>query len=172
MTNHHTPQTQVPDKIPDVDTRSIARGGRGARVYPKRPKLFALKFIKWLHDSGTAQEIGPTAVALLTAVVTKEDDILYRRAVMFWNEQLAERCGIKSIHALDAARKRAIDAGLLCYKAGTNHVQGRYFVIWPDSQDAIETGLNQEVRVRQAHSKPERNRSEIGAKPEPPYLLP
>ena len=168
MTDHHTPQTQDYNKLPDVDARRKSRGRKSREekgvplAYPRRPKLFALKFGKWLHDSGIAQEIGSTAVALLNAVVTKEDDIHYGRAVMFWNEQLADRCGIRSTHALDAARKRAIDAGLLSYEAGTNRVQGRYFVIWPDSQDAIETGVNQEVRVRQTRSKPDRNRIETG----------
>ena len=75
-------------------------------TYPQRPQLFALHYIKWLADSCTVQEIGPDAFALLVAVVTKEDDTRYQRAVNFFNEQLAERCGIVSVHALTRARNK------------------------------------------------------------------
>ena len=81
--------------------------------------------------SGTASEIGPDAFALLVAVVMTEDEIHYQRPPNFYNEQLANRCGIStnSKHALIRARQIAIDAGLLWYEPGAKRRPGRYFVI-------------------------------------------
>lgn len=104
--------------------------------YPERPQLFALHYIKWLCESEVAQEIGPDALALLVAVVTKEDDLRYQRAVRFFNDQLASRCGIVSVHSLIRARSRAVDAGLLDYEPGAKRRQGRYFVCGFSAQSA------------------------------------
>lgn len=106
--------------------------------YPQRPQLFALHFIKWLCESEAAQEIGPDALALLVAVATKEDDLRYQRAVRFFNDQLASRCGIVSVHSLIRARNRAIGAGLLDYEPGAKRRQGRYFVCGFNAQCAGE----------------------------------
>ena len=101
------------------------------RKYPSVERQscgYAIQFIRWLVDSGVVNEIGPNALAVLVAVVTKEDEIFYRRAVNFYNDQLMGRCGLASVHALTRARKRAIDAELLVYEGGTKRRPGRYFV--------------------------------------------
>lgn len=92
---------------------------------------YSIRYIRWLMHSGTSSEIGPDAFALLVAVVMTEDEIHYQRAPNFYNEQLANRCGIStnSKHALIRARRIAIDAGLLWYEPGAKRRPGRYFVI-------------------------------------------
>lgn len=87
-----------------------------------------IRYLKWLCDSGTAQEIGPDAVALLVAVLTRLDDIKFERSVNFFNEQLATRCGMSSIHALIRARQRCVDADLLEYNPGAKRAPGGYWV--------------------------------------------
>lgn len=96
--------------------------------YPDRPQLFAVHYIKWLIDSGTTNESGPDAFALLVAVVMREDEVRYARAVNFFNDQLCRHSGIGSLPALIRARNRAVDLGLLRYEASTKRKPGRYFV--------------------------------------------
>jgi hypothetical protein len=92
---------------------------------------YSIRYIRWLMHSGISSEIGPDAFALLVAVVMTEDEIHYQRPPNFYNEQLANRCGIStnSKHALIRARRIAIDAGLLWYEPGAKRRPGRYFVI-------------------------------------------
>jgi hypothetical protein len=97
---------------------------------------FAIRYLKWLFDSGASTEIGPDAVALITAVVICEDELHYERAPNFFNEQLARRCGIASVHALIRARDRAVAAGLLVYEPATKRNPGRYFVCGFHAQSA------------------------------------
>ncbi len=108
--------------------------------YPTdRQPMFAIRYIRWLSDSGAAAEVGPDAFALLVAVATKEDELHYSRAPNFFNDQLASRCGIISIHALARARQRAIDAKLLRYEAAAKRRPGRYFVDGFYAQSAENT---------------------------------
>lgn len=97
-------------------------------IYPQRSQLFAVHYIKWLIDSGTTTESGPDAFALLVAVVMREDEVRYARAVNFFNEQLCRHSGIGSVPALIRARNRAIELGLLHYEASAKRKPGRYFV--------------------------------------------
>ncbi len=86
--------------------------------------LFGIKYIRWLFDSGTAEEIGPDATALLCAVVSLEDELHYRRSPNFFNQQLMRRCGMLSEHALIRARRIAEQAGLLFYQPGAKTTTG------------------------------------------------
>ncbi|MEZ6094432.1 MAG: hypothetical protein R3C03_09380 [Pirellulaceae bacterium] len=111
----------------------------GVNSYPSAERQncgFGIQYLKWLFSSGASYEIGPEATAVLTAIVTLEDEFFYNRAVNFYNEQLMRRCGIKSEHALIRARKVAIDAGLLDYTAGQKRTPGRYFVCGFIAQNA------------------------------------
>lgn len=98
--------------------------------YPsdRKDSMFAIRYIRWLMDSGIVNSIGPDALALLVAVVTMEDQLHYSHPPDFWREQLLRRCGMKSPHALNTARKRAVEAGLLHYRPGTKSVPAVYFV--------------------------------------------
>lgn len=104
--------------------------------YPKRDSMFAIKYLRWLCDSGAANEVGPDAIAVLAAVVTLEDELHYSRAPNFFNEQLQRRCGIVSIHALIRARTRAVNAGLLHYEPASKRNPGTYFVCGFHAQSA------------------------------------
>lgn len=88
---------------------------------------YAIRYIRWLLDSGRVNQIGPDSFSLLVAIVTMEDQLHYERAPDFWREQLLSRCGMKSVHSLISARQRAVDAGLLYHKPGTKSVPGVYF---------------------------------------------
>ncbi len=107
--------------------------------YPKDRQNcgFAIQYIKWLCNSGVVRECGPDAFALLVAVVTMEDEIFYSRAPNFYNDQLANRCGIGSEPALIRARTRAVRAGLLYYEAGAKRRPGRYFVTGLNNDPAL-----------------------------------
>jgi hypothetical protein len=107
--------------------------------YPKRDSMFAIKYLRWLCDSGAANEVGPDAFAVLAAVVTVEDELHYRRAPNFYNEQLQRRCGIVSIHALIRARTRAVNAGLLHYEPASKRNPGTYFACGFPAQSARKT---------------------------------
>lgn len=122
---------------------------------------YAIRYIRWLSDSGAATEVGPDAFALLVAIVTKEDELHYSRAPNFFNEQLATRCGIVSVHALARARQRAIDAGLLHYEPAAKRRPGRYFVCGFHAQSA------RNVEGCHAHSA-----GKAGGIRNPPYPIP
>ncbi len=99
------------------------------KAYPKRRELFALHFVKWLVTSGTVNQTGPDAFALLVAVAMREDAVFYQRPPNYFNEQLAQECGIGSIPALIRARKRAVSLGLLEYIPGAKRRPGVYYVL-------------------------------------------
>ncbi len=119
---------------------------------------YAIQFMKWLFNSGAANEIGPDATALLCAVVTQEDEFLNLRAPNFFNEQLMNRCGMRSEHAFIRARQIAIDASLLEYSEGKKRSPGRYFVRGFTAQNAVEPGRKQrESKTQSSPSNPNPN---------------
>jgi len=127
-------------------------------VYPSQERQgcgYAIRYVRWLLDSGRVNQVGPDSFALLVAVVTMEDQLHYERAPDFWRDQLLNRCGMKSIHSLIAARQRAVDAGLLHYTPGSKSVPGVYFTLGfralcAQKADRIPT----ESRQNTATSKP------------------
>lgn len=88
---------------------------------------YAIRYLRWLCESGAAAEVGPDAVAVLLAVVTLEDAVHYGRAPNIFNDQLLARTGIGSKPALIRARNRAVDAGLLVYRPGAKRRPGVYY---------------------------------------------
>ncbi len=99
--------------------------------YPKREPCFAHKFVRILHKSCAAQEIGRDACWLLTVIAHTEDAARYVGPVTFWNSQLMETLAFKSPKQLNDARSRAIDAGWLIYDREHDRSAGRYFVLIP-----------------------------------------
>jgi hypothetical protein len=98
------------------------------KPYPKRPKMFALHYVRWLIDSGINVRIGPEGFALLVAVAMREDAIFYYRAPDFYNPQLLSASGIGSDSTLNRVRKRLVKEGLLYYVQGEKGVPGIHFV--------------------------------------------
>lgn len=88
---------------------------------------FAIRYLRWLSESGAVNDIGPDAFALVVAVVLTEDALHYSRPPSFYNHQLLQRCGIGSIPALIRARQRAVEAGILVYLPGAKRRPGIYF---------------------------------------------
>lgn len=99
---------------------------------------YAIRYLRWLCESGAAAEVGPIAVALLTAVATVEDELHYQRPPNFFRDQLLRRSGITSVHALDRARQRAIEAGLLEYRPGGKRRPATYYVRGFGAQGALK----------------------------------
>ena len=143
------------------------------REYPSdRTSFFAVRYIKWLMDSGAVQEVGPDALAVLIAVVMREDDTRYQRPVNFFNDQLAERCGIVSTHALIRARTRAVDAGLLNYDPATKRNPGRYFVCGFHAQNAENAeGIDQNAVRKTQGKRKESGRKASTSTPNPNPIL-
>lgn len=128
---------------------------------------YAIRYLRWLCESGTVNEIGPDAFAVLAAVVLMEDSIHYSRAPNFFNEQLLARCGIQSEHALIRARNRAVEAGLLAYLPGAKRRPGVYFTCgFTDERAAKESSFTAQ---RAANPKRIRNESETNPSPSKPY---
>ena len=116
---------------------------------------YAIRYIRWLLDSGRVNHIGPDSFTLLVAVVTTEDQLHYQRAPDFWREQLLSRCGMKSVHALISARQRAVDAGLLFHQPGSKSVPGVYFTLGFRAESAQQVnGKRTESAQHTATSKP------------------
>ena len=103
-------------------------------VYPgdRQNRGFAIRYLKWLSDSGSTLDIGPEAVSVLVAVVLMEDQFHYRRAVNFYNEQLVSRAGFRNVKTMDVARSKAVNAGLLHYIPSAKRQPGTYWVMMND----------------------------------------
>lgn len=101
--------------------------------YPKnRGNFFANRFIRILHKSCAAQDIGHAACYLLCLIAQTEDSARYKCPVRFWNSQLMETMAFTSPKQLDRARDLAIAAGWLQYWRDGNRSVGKYFVTIPE----------------------------------------
>lgn len=96
--------------------------------YPKRTPFFFHRFVRWLIKTCAAMVIGADGCFLCTVVGATEDSSRYRRAVRFYNPQLADMCGW-SVDKLDRVRRRCIDEGFLHYEPGGNRTPGLYWVL-------------------------------------------
>lgn len=97
--------------------------------YPVRPQMYALKYLRWLIESGTSLEAGPEVFSLLAAVVMQEDRLFCVRAVDFFNEQLCTSSGLATVPRLRRARDRAVLLGLLHYTPGAKRRPAKYFTL-------------------------------------------
>lgn len=104
--------------------------------YPtSRPQFYMNAFVKAMRDNQVSMTFGDDAYRLLIAVVCREDDTGYKRAVQFHNIPLMYEAGIRSEDSLARARKKLVEAGWLVFVSGTKRGPGTYFVCVPD--DAI-----------------------------------
>lgn len=100
-------------------------------TYPRREKYFAHQFVRILHKSCAAQDIGPTACYLLCVIAHTEDAGRYAGPARFWRSQLMETLGFTSPKQLVIARQKAVDAGWLVYQQQGTRAVGEYFVAIP-----------------------------------------
>ena len=100
--------------------------------YPKREQFFAHRFIRLLTKTAAAQAIGPEACWLLAIIAMLEDTKRYTGPVLFWNDALMGVCGFGGRRRLVGARKKAVEAGWLHYRAGGKGVAGEYWVEIPE----------------------------------------
>ncbi len=105
--------------------------------YPRDRKgqrqIWANKLIRLLQKSCAANEIGIEACWLVTCVALVEDAKHYSGAVRFWTGQLLPITGFQSWGRLDRARERAVTAGWLFYRPGTNRESGVYWSLIPEA---------------------------------------
>ena len=106
-------------------------------VYPKRDSFFAHRFVRLLHKTAVASEIGRDAFVLLVVVVHTEDAMRYRGAAKFWNSQMIETLGFSKWDQFDKARKRAVESGWLHYTHHGKRMAGEYFVTVPDGYELV-----------------------------------
>lgn len=159
-----------------MDERSTAEQAQqtqpeaSARVratYPKRPPYFAHKFVRRLTKSCAAMEIGPEACYLLTVIAFQEDSCRYKRAVMYYDEQLAALVGAGTERTLARYRVKAVEAGWLHYEAGRKRVPGRYWVTIPehaevfdDSPIGVDDAICDDTNAEKPPTNGRRNRRE------------
>lgn len=100
--------------------------------YPAREKFFAHRYVRVLHKSCAAQDIGPAACYLCCIIAHTEDAARYAGPARFWNSQLSETMGFRSPQQLVRERQRAVDAGWLVYERDGTRAVGKYFVKIPE----------------------------------------
>ena len=110
-------------------------------VYPaaSRKAYFAFRFTRLMAKTCVAQEIGANACWLLATISMQEDACRYRRAVTFYDHQLAPLMGC-SPNTLGALRKKCVDAGWLHYIHGGKGKPGKYWVLVPSHADGLSDG--------------------------------
>lgn len=105
--------------------------------YPRERRgqrqIWANKLIRLLQKSCAANSIGIEACWLVTCIVLVEDAKHYSGPVTFWTGQLLPITGFQSWGRLDRARERAVEAGWLHYRGGTNRQCGIYWSLIPDA---------------------------------------
>jgi hypothetical protein len=102
-------------------------------AYPRRPRFFALRFVRLLTKKTIANELGPQAFTLLSVIAVTEDARGYTDPVTFYNNQLLPLVGLGSVSALDRVRGKCVEAGWLSYLPGGRRLgPGRYYVVIPD----------------------------------------
>jgi hypothetical protein len=140
------------------------------KAYPPRPDLFCIKYLRWLIDSDTVNEVGPDAFALLVAVVIREDALRYQYAPNYFNPQICRESGIHSVPALIRARERAIESGLLHYEPAAKRKPGRYFVSGFPNDSLPKGSKCSNDSLPKAEGK--RKESDQKALPSTPILIP
>ncbi len=103
-------------------------------AYPNSGQQYlANRLIRLLQKSCAANEIGIEACWLVTCVALVEDAKHYSGPVTFWTGQLLPITGFASWGRLDRARERAVQAGWLYYRPGTNRQCGVYWCKIPEN---------------------------------------
>lgn len=122
-------------------------------AYPSRSPFFAHKFVRLLHKSAVAAEIGRDALSLLVVIVHTEDAMRYRGPAKFWNSQLVETLGFKKWEQFDAVRKKAVAAGWLQYECNGKRSAGEYFVTIPDGYEGIDDSPIEELSPKSGYDQ-------------------
>jgi hypothetical protein len=142
---------------------AVSNGKDDAVEYPagKRGGFFAHKFVRLMHKTALANDLGTDVVLLLVIIAHTEDAARYTGAVTFWNSQLQETTGLKKWERLNRCRKEAMAAGWLYYEDGGNRKPGRYWVTIPEGYDQISdapiepscTGLQPDKGYKQGYDE-------------------
>lgn len=115
-------------------------------TYPTRVPYFAQKFIRSLLKTCVANVLGQDSFVLLVAIAATEDAKRYRGPVSFHTGQLLPLLGFGKWERLDAARRKAVDAGWLHYIAPRTGARGPglYWVAIPtDAGELPDTPLDE-----------------------------
>lgn len=112
--------------------------------YPRRPNHFAHKFCRKLTKVAAANVIGADVCWLLTVIAHQEDSKRYTGPVTYWNHQLMDVTGLKSVDRLTRARTTAVKAGWLHYEKGAKGKIGTYWVLIPQWALTVVDGTSDE----------------------------
>ena len=85
-----------------------------------------------LFRSGAIKHAGKDAVLLALFVATKEDLLHYQRPPQIWRAELMDQLAIGSPKGVIAARKAAIDSGIIHYVEGSRTKPPTYWTLVPD----------------------------------------
>jgi hypothetical protein len=107
-------------------------------AYPQRERFFSHRFTRLLTKVCVAQDLGAAGAWLLAVIAHQEDAAHYRRAVTFWDEQLAPLIGAKSPKTLRAVRDSAVKLGWLHYEPGSKGRVARYWVLIPPYAEGLD----------------------------------
>jgi hypothetical protein len=115
-----------------------------------------------------ARELGTDVFALLATIVHAEDATGYQKPIAYFNDDLAELCGL-SLATMKRARERAVEAGWLIYETGAKGRAARYYVQIPAWVGEFGESQGEEFSGHiPAHSEPLFGVSgRIPAQPEP-----
>jgi|GEM_PF-3550443 len=111
----------------------------GRDQYPQRANFSANRLIRLMQKSCAANSIGIESCWLVTCIALVEDSKRYSGPVTFWSAQLLPIAGFQSWGRLDRARAKAVEAGWLYYRPGTNRQCGVYWCLIPE---AIQRAFN------------------------------
>jgi hypothetical protein len=135
--------------------------GFNASGYPRRESHFAHRFVRVLHKSCAAQDIGPAACYLCCVIAHTEDAGRYVGPARFWNSQLSETMGFRSPQQLERERRRAVGAGWLVYRRPGTRAVGEYFVTIPERFASLSDAPLERVGIPPILSDFGNNSSEI-----------
>lgn len=113
-----------------VDDSRPSTEGHASYPAGRENTLYVVRFLKTLFDSEATQELTANAITLLSFIVYKEDDLLYRRPVLLFNEYLQQLTGLTK-STMPSARDNAVENGWLYYSPGGKSVPGTYWTLIP-----------------------------------------
>jgi hypothetical protein len=119
-------------------------------TYPddrKRSGYFA-RFTRGLFASDAISRFGQDAVLLAVYVASREDQLHYRHAPRLWRAEIMTVLNFGSNKRMLAARKTAVDCGLLFYRKRTQRKAAEYWTMVPDWMPWRKSGVPSGVPER------------------------
>ena len=121
---------QIRQTGPSVFPSGLQAHGEGRRLMT-RQRFFALKYVRLLTKTASAQELGASTCWLLSLIACQEDVKGFTEPAKFYFDQLIPLCGFGSKKQLRNAIAKAVELGWLDYLPGRKGIPGRFSVRVP-----------------------------------------